>query len=96
MGVKRKNSMEVATHLPYTLIDTIDDLRGPYISRSRFIYWAISEFLKERKLTGDLGDLIDKVPRGVKVTSQTPQQGRDSLLSDAQAATTPTAPGGVG
>ena len=75
MGVKRKNGEEVSVYLPYETIRQIDKRKGEYLSRSRFVYWALNEFLKGNDISNGIANMIEKrAPQGATVSSPTPSE----------------------
>jgi hypothetical protein len=89
MGVKRKNGEEISIYLPYQTIKQIDERKGEYLSRSRFVYWALNEFLKGNDIADGISNVIEKgVPQGAQVSSQTPS-GKVGAASNNDVQTKP-------
>lgn len=68
----RKSGTEVSIYIPREMLREIDRRKGQYFSRSKFVYWALNEFLKGNDIADGISDIVEKIPRGAKVGYQAP------------------------
>jgi hypothetical protein len=64
MPGQKKSGREISVYLPYEKLEQIEEMKGSYITTSKFILWCLEQVLDGKK---------EKTPLGATVGSQAPK-----------------------
>jgi hypothetical protein len=82
--VKGRSGEELCVYLPDGKIAEVDEARGQYFTRSKFVLWALDRAIEEIRTSGILR-LKNKMPQGATVSSPAPSGVNNTVLPNNEA-----------